>query len=268
MSRSPRTRRAALATVAATTVLAALGGFTATAGAADGAVERPRLSASAHTPAGNGVETVRSGKGGKGAAKESSLTGSAKMYREDGQRVRFSFDAHGFAPKDPEPGTPPGTSRGTFRFSHFTADGKQGAHFEGRIDCLLTGGPVATATGVILRSDHPDRRVIGKRVGFTVYDNGKHDRLGYSWAVDAIPTMNVPKCLSAAPYETVESGDFTVRHVMPTNEDAGKSAEKNAGKSAGKSAGKNAVQGEHAAGDERAVKNGRMPADGLEGHRK
>lgn len=27
----------------------------------------------------------------------------------------------------------------------------------------------------------------------------------------------VPKCLSAAPYETVESGDFKVVHVLPPN---------------------------------------------------
>ncbi|MDH6542559.1 hypothetical protein [Streptomyces sp. SPB4] len=153
------------------------------------------------------------------APKESSLTGSAKMFRADGQQVRFSFDAHGFAPAEPdEPGAPAGTSRGTFRFSHYTADGTQGAYAEGRIDCLLTGGPVATATGVITRSDLPG--AIGKRVGFTVYDgkgDGRKDRVGYSWAVGSIPTMEVPKCLSAAPYETVESGDFKVEHVLPPN---------------------------------------------------
>lgn len=155
----------------------------------------------------------------KKAPKESSLTGAAKMFRADGQQVRFSFDAHGFAPAEPdEPGAPAGTSRGTFRFSHYSADGKQGAYAEGRIDCLLTGGPVATATGVITRSDLPGG--IGKRVGFTVYDgkgDGRKDRVGYSWAVGSIVTMEVPKCLSAAPYETVESGDFKVEHVLPPN---------------------------------------------------
>ncbi|MFF7076143.1 hypothetical protein [Streptomyces lavendulae] len=153
------------------------------------------------------------------APKESSLTGSAKMFRADGQQVRFAFDAHGFAPAEPdEPGAPAGTSRGTFRLSHYTADGTHGAYAEGRIDCLLTGGPVATATGVITGSDLPG--AIGKRVGFTVYDgkgDGKKDRVGYSWAVGSIPTMDVPKCLSAAPYETVESGDFKVEHVLPPN---------------------------------------------------
>ncbi|MER5762691.1 hypothetical protein [Streptomyces sp. NPDC002082] len=154
------------------------------------------------------------------APKESSLTGSAKMYRADGQQVRFSFDAHGFAPAEPdEPDAPAGTSRGTFRFSHYSADGKQGAYAEGRIDCLLTGGPVATATGIITSSDLPPG-VIGKRVGFTVYDgkgDGKKDRVGYSWAVSGFDGLEVPKCLSAAPYETVESGDFKVVHVLPPN---------------------------------------------------
>ncbi|MET8753845.1 hypothetical protein ABZW32_27655 [Streptomyces sp. NPDC004667] len=179
--------------------LAVIGGLTASA------------SASAPAPVSDGAQK---------APKESSLTGSAKMFRADGQQVRFSFDAHGFAPAEPdEPDAPAGTSRGTFRFSHYTADGKQGAYAEGRIDCLLTGGPVATATGVITRSDLPDG-AIGKRVGFTVYDgkgDGKKDRVGYSWAVGSITTMEVPKCLSAAPYETVESGDFKVEHVLPPN---------------------------------------------------
>ncbi|GGT53085.1 hypothetical protein [Streptomyces purpureus] len=146
--------------------------------------------------------------------KEASLTGSATMDRgKNGDRVTFAFDARGFAPTDVG-----GTSRGTFRFTHHSPDGKKGAWFEGRIDCLLTGGPVATATGIIERTDHPDRRIKGKRVGFTVYDGGKggrHDRVGYSWAVEDIPDAKVPVCLSAAPYETAKSGDFTVNHLLP-----------------------------------------------------
>lgn len=158
--------------------------------------------------------------GARKAPKESSLTGAAKTYRADGQQVRFSFDAHGFAPAEPdEPDTPVGTSRGTFRFSHYSADGTKGGYAEGRIDCLLTGGPVATATGIITSSDLPSG-VIGKRVGFTVYDgkgDGKKDRVGYSWAVAGFEGLEVPKCLSAAPYETVQSGDFKVQHVLPPN---------------------------------------------------
>ncbi|MEU2827387.1 hypothetical protein ABZ667_01755 [Streptomyces lavendulae] len=183
------------------------------------------VSASASAPSAPVADEARK------APKESSLTGSAKMFRADGQQVRFAFDAHGFAPAEPdEPGAPAGTSRGTFRLSHYTADGTQGAYAEGRIDCLLTGGPVATATGVITGSDLPG--AIGKRVGFTVYDgkgDGKKDRVGYSWAVGSIPTMDVPKCLSAAPYETVESGDFKVEHVLPPNPSGNSEKTGNAG---------------------------------------
>ncbi|MBT2505674.1 hypothetical protein J7I98_07110 [Streptomyces sp. ISL-98] len=202
MLRSSTTIRTAVASLAA---LAAIGGLAASANA----------SASGEAHAKPQAQTQA-----KKAPKESSLTGSAKMYRKDGQRVNFSFDAHGFAPAEPdEPDAPAGTSRGTFRFSHYTADGKQGAYAEGRIDCLLTGGPVATATGIITRSDHPSG-IVGKRVGFTALDSGKRDRVGYSWAVGSIDTMKVPKCLSAAPYETVESGNFKVEHVMPENPSA------------------------------------------------
>ncbi|MEV0989557.1 hypothetical protein [Streptomyces sp. NPDC049949] len=153
------------------TALAVIGGFAASA------------SASAHAP-GSVFASASVSDQAKKTPKESSLTGSAKMYRVDGQQVRFSFDAHGFAPAEPdEPDAPAGTSRGTFRFSHYSADGKQGAYAEGRIDCLLTGGPVATATGIITRSDLP-AGAVGKRVGFTVFDGkgeGKRDRVGYSW---------------------------------------------------------------------------------------
>ncbi|GAA2074684.1 hypothetical protein GCM10009801_28810 [Streptomyces albiaxialis] len=146
--------------------------------------------------------------GGKGEAR---LVGAAKMFREDGQRIRFAFDAHGFGWNK----LPQGTSRGTFRFSHYTPDGKDGAFAEGRIDCLETGGPVATATGIITRTDLKGAK--GKRVGFTVYDDGRHDRVGYSWGGGDgdLRRMKVEPCLSAAPYETVEKGDFTVHHKLP-----------------------------------------------------
>ncbi|MEW1753665.1 hypothetical protein ACIQU1_31895 [Streptomyces angustmyceticus] len=188
----------AIATVAALGLLGSMGPL--------GLYEGSAAAASAGGAGLSGVVAAKSA-----AAVESGLTGSATMDRgADGERVAFSFDAHGFAPVGAG-----GTSRGSFRFSHYSHDGTRGATFAGRIDCLLTGGPVATASGIITRSDHPDRRIVGKRVGFTVYDDGRHDRVGYSWAVDEIPRMKVPACLSAAPYETVKSGDFRVRHVLP-----------------------------------------------------
>ncbi|MFG3252360.1 hypothetical protein [Streptomyces sp. NPDC048172] len=162
--------------------------------------------------AGGASASASEGHGG-GGKDEARLVGAAKLFREDGQRVRFSFDARGFGWNELPDGK--GTSRGTFRFSHYTPDGKDGAFAEGRIDCLETGGPVATATGVITRTDLKGAK--GKRVGFTVYDNGRHDRVGYSWGGGDgdLRTMEVEPCLSAAPYETVEKGDFTVHHKMP-----------------------------------------------------
>ncbi|MGW1377432.1 hypothetical protein ACWD6P_24620 [Streptomyces sp. NPDC002446] len=142
---------------------------------------------------------------------EPSLTGSAKLKRQPGDRVHFAFDAHGFADK----------ARGTFYVSHHV--GKEwGGYAKGRIDCLVTGGPVAVATGVVTEShfnDAPGMPHIGdlkgKRFGFTVLDDGKKDRLGYSWAMDGLPKNSVGKCLGSAPFETLEKGDFKVDHWMP-----------------------------------------------------
>ncbi|MFF4408281.1 hypothetical protein ACFY2W_11000 [Streptomyces sp. NPDC001262] len=134
-----------------------------------------------------------------------SLTGTGKLYRSAGDDIHFTFDAH----LDAKDQMAPDKAHGTFRFSHYL-HGK-GASAEGRIDCLVTGGKVAVATGVITKSDLDGS--VGKRVGFTVDDRGRHgDRLGYSWAATGSPrdTNDLPKCVSSAPFEKVESGDFTV----------------------------------------------------------
>ncbi|GAA4530522.1 hypothetical protein [Amycolatopsis samaneae] len=130
---------------------------------------------------------------------EPSLVGSAKLYRADGQDVRFAVDAHGLGPE----------ARGTFRVSH--RSGKDFGWFAGRVDCLVVGGPVAVLTGVVTDTNLPALR--GLRRGITVYDNGKHDRVGYSWVVE--DGKSVPKCLSSAPFEKVESGDFKAVEWFP-----------------------------------------------------
>ncbi|MFG2647454.1 Repetin [Streptomyces sp. NPDC048436] len=146
------------------------------------------------------------------------LTGSAKLYRKTTEDVTFTFDAH-LAKHDemhPEKAT------GTFRFVHLDKPGGKGAWAEGRIDCLMTGGKVATATGIITDTNLND--IKGGRVGFAVHDLGKNDRLGYSWAAVGVPdgTKNLSKCTSAAPFERVKkgTGDFHVqpwRFTYPTN---------------------------------------------------
>ncbi|MET7689551.1 hypothetical protein ABZT06_16500 [Streptomyces sp. NPDC005483] len=146
-----------------------------------------------------------------GRREAAALTGSAKLSRTLGDDITFTFDAHLAAKHRMDPGK----ATGTFRFSHYL-DG-EGAWARGRIDCLVTGGKVAVATGVMTSSDLPGAK--GKRVGFTVHDVGRHDRLGYSWASvgNPVETKNLPKCVSSAPFERVKSGtgDFRVLPWQP-----------------------------------------------------
>ncbi|MFE7130407.1 Repetin [Streptomyces sp. NPDC057638] len=132
------------------------------------------------------------------------LTGEAKLFRSLGDDITFTFDAR-LAAKDTKN---PRKATGTFSFSHYR-DGR-GAKATARVDCLVTGGKVAVVTGIITESDLPGGR--GKRVGVTVHDTGGTDRLGYSWAAGSISSMDVPPCVSSAPYEKVKegTGDFTV----------------------------------------------------------
>ncbi|MFH9014539.1 Repetin [Streptomyces sp. NPDC017943] len=134
------------------------------------------------------------------------LTGTAKLYRSAGDDITFTFDAH-LAAAD---GADPTKATGTFTFSHYR-DGS-GARAEVEVDCLVTGGRVAVVSGVVTESDLPGAE--GKRVGVTVHDLGRHDRLGYSWAATGSPaeTDGLPKCVSSAPFEKVRkgTGDFTV----------------------------------------------------------
>ncbi|MFJ2006901.1 Repetin [Streptomyces chartreusis] len=134
------------------------------------------------------------------------LTGTAKLYRSAGDDITFSFDAH-LAAKDT---ADPTKATGTFEFSHYLNGA--GARAKAEVDCLLTGGTVAVVSGVITDSDLPGAE--GKRVGVTVHDVGRGDRLGYSWASTGNPveTKELPKCVSSAPFEKVRkgTGDFTV----------------------------------------------------------
>ncbi|MEV5107396.1 Repetin [Streptomyces massasporeus] len=139
------------------------------------------------------------------------LTGTAKLYRSAGDDITFSFDAH-LAAKDK---ADPSKATGTFEFSHYLNG--EGARAEVKVDCLLTGGKVAVVSGVISESDLPGAE--GKRVGVTVHDLGRHDRLGYSWASTGSPVdaKELPKCVSSAPFEKVAkgTGDFRVVPWQP-----------------------------------------------------
>ncbi|MEV6754499.1 Repetin [Streptomyces sp. NPDC051214] len=148
------------------------------------------------------------------AREAAALTGSAKLDRKTTEDVTFTFDAH-LAPRD---NMRPDKATGTFTFVHLDKPGGKGGWAKGRIDCLITGGKVATATGIITGTNLKD--IKGGRVGFTVHDQGKRDRVGYSWAAVGGPdgTRKLPKCTSAAPFEKVEkgTGDFDVTPWHPT----------------------------------------------------
>ncbi|MGW3497259.1 Repetin [Streptomyces sp. NPDC001020] len=163
------------------------------------------------TAAGTAVATA--GDGHRGQREAAALTGTAKLYRPLGDDITFSFDAH-LAAKD---NMDPYKAYGTFAFSHYL-NGK-GGWARGKVDCLMTGGNTAVMTGVVTDSDTPHK---GRRVGITVTDDGKHDRLGYSWLSPETERLEVPRCLSTGAFETVKkgSGDFKVlpwHPVFPTS---------------------------------------------------
>ncbi|MGI5424540.1 Repetin [Streptomyces sp. CA-179760] len=156
-----------------------------------------------------------SGSGSSGlsaqAREAAALTGEAKLYRSAGDDITFSFDAH-LAAKDK---ADPMKATGTFEWSHYLNG--EGARAKAKVDCLVTGGKVAVVSGVITSSDLPGAK--GKRVGITVHDLGRHDRLGYSWATTGSPveTKDLPQCVSSAPFEKVKkgTGDFSVTPWQP-----------------------------------------------------
>ncbi|GHJ96726.1 hypothetical protein SNE510_62450 [Streptomyces sp. NE5-10] len=153
-----------------------------------------------------GAATAAPGREAGAHREAAALTGAAWLDRDPatGERVRFSFDAHlAWADRND-----PRAATGTFRYSH--AVGKEEFTAFVRVDCLSTGGPVATVTGIVEETDVPGLRK--KRVGVSVYDDGKRDRLGYSWLVSSPLTDGVPPCNAAAPHEKVVrgGGDFRV----------------------------------------------------------
>lgn len=160
--------------------------------------------------AGAAGSAVASGEGEGGVHEAAALTGSAKLYRSLGDDITFTFDAH-LAAKD---NNDPTRATGTFRFSHYLNG--RGAFAEARVDCLLTGGKVAVVSGVITESDLEGAK--GKRVGITVHDLGRKDRLGYSWASTGSPveTRDLPKCVGSAPFEKVKAGTGDFK-VLPWN---------------------------------------------------
>ncbi|MEU8620298.1 Repetin [Streptomyces sp. NPDC048623] len=160
------------------------------------------------TLAAGGAATADTDWAGRGPREAAALTGTAKLYRPAGDDITFSFDVH-LAAKD---NMDPEAATGTFRFSHYKGD--RGGHAVAKVDCLVTGGKVAVVTGVVTETDVDAFR--GKRVGISVHDLGKHDRLGYSW-IGEDTEAKLPKCMGSAPFEKVKAGtgDFQVLPWQP-----------------------------------------------------
>lgn len=165
------------------------------------------LSASlpAHGAAASEVATPTTPRSGHDVVVKGAGGGTLSLPHFVGDRV--SFDLEASAPADR-----PVDVTGRFRVRHVSPDGAVLAHFRGRVDCLMTGGGVAVVTGVITRGAAPglpgSQELVGHRVGITVADRGRHDRIGWSWLVMGF--HDVPGCTGPAPFFPVTTGHFAV----------------------------------------------------------
>lgn len=161
-----------------------------------------------------------------------SVSGSGRIvydYAPDDE-IRFTVDATAVPFSRPFPGIPalarglPTDARGTVTISHRVAATGQIGHAEAAVDCLVTGGPVATLTAVVTASDV---QPVGERIGLSVYDShGKgKDRLGFSWGVvnmdpdaEGRPRPGITgTCMAPAPFNPVVEGGYHVHHTeLPT----------------------------------------------------
>ncbi|MEV2231174.1 Repetin [Streptomyces phaeochromogenes] len=200
-----RTKTAVLGLGTALLVTAGATGATGAAASASASSAPSTATGVASTPSTPSIALDASAAGER-QREAAALTGRAKLYRSAGDDITFSFDAH-LAAKDTDD---PLKATGTFEWSHYA--GGDGAWAKAEVDCLVTGGKVAVVSGVVTDSDLPGAK--GKRVGITVHDTGRQDRLGYSWASTGNPveTKDLPKCVGSAPFEKVKkgTGDFTV----------------------------------------------------------
>ncbi len=160
-------------------------------------------------------------------AKVARVSGAADFmlpFHPDDDVRHFAFDATATPYTRPIPGAPQGLptdARGTVEISHYVAALKQTIRAEGTVDCLVTAPGTATLTAKITRADEPIQDWVGQRLGFSVQDNGRHDRVGLSWTVVNLnqnpqgewEESPVGTCMAPAPFAPVTKGDYKVRHV-------------------------------------------------------
>ncbi|MEV0194558.1 hypothetical protein AB0I39_39300 [Kitasatospora purpeofusca] len=139
--------------------------------------------------------------------------------------IWFTVDARAKPYSRPLPGTGapdglPTDAVGTVRYSHRVAATGVVHSARAAVDCLSTGGPVATLTAAVTTSDTGNA---SERIGLSIHRGSGRDgdRLGFSWDVadlDLGPDQKpyrpvVGTCMAPAPFAPVIRGGFTVHHV-------------------------------------------------------
>lgn len=156
-----------------------------------------------------------------------SVTGAGDVrltFAPDRDVRSFSFDARATPYTRPMPGAPQGLptdATGTVRIAHRVAADGSTVRFAARVDCLVTAARTATLTAVVTEADAPVADLVGRRLGFSVYDGPGHDRVGFSWAVvnaDQGPDGqwregSAGTCMAPAPFAPVTDGGYQVRHA-------------------------------------------------------
>ena len=154
------------------------------------------------------VAAMGAASAGVSAGREGRLVGAAsgnlpeRFGPNAGDPVKFEIDARGV----------PGATTGTFKVFHGKGtSGEVLGKFEGDITCLMAAGEVAIATGVItdgyVNAPGIDRDATGKKVSFTVHDDGRSDRMYWRWGFFGEP---INDCQGVAPIFQPSRGGFRV----------------------------------------------------------
>jgi hypothetical protein len=123
------------------------------------------------------------------------------------------------------PGSPlpplPTHAKGTVTVKHYSPARDSTGWSTAKVDCLVTGGGIATLTAVVEKSNVWEP---GKRFGLSIGQGrgSDPDHLGFGWdIVNLEPRATEAKdveaptgtCMAPAPFAPVIKGGFTVKHT-------------------------------------------------------